>query len=130
MYIAGRGPVKSGTCQPHRELRWTANMATITHNQVIITNFSTCLSSGSSIESTSMPSFPMSTGEPQNSTHHATLPQSPASDRLKPPASVQAKNRRKRYLDQHPEYFSADLEMAGLRSISLPYITPRQLRLT
>lgn len=36
-----------------------------------------------------------------------------ASNQLKPPVSVQAKNRRKRYLDQHPEYFSADLEMAG-----------------
>ncbi|CRG87646.1 hypothetical protein PISL3812_04666 [Talaromyces islandicus] len=36
----------------------------------------------------------------------------PTSSRLKPPASVQVKNRRKRFLDQHPEYFSADLEMA------------------
>lgn len=36
-----------------------------------------------------------------------------AANQLKPPVSVQAKNRRKRYLDQHPEYFSADLEMAG-----------------
>lgn len=28
-------------------------------------------------------------------------------------ASVQVKNRRKRYLDMHPEYFSSDLELAG-----------------
>ncbi|QKX63537.1 uncharacterized protein TRUGW13939_10708 [Talaromyces rugulosus] len=42
----------------------------------------------------------------------------PASSRLKPPASVQVKNRRKRFLDQHPEYFSADLEMAGPRAPS------------
>lgn len=27
--------------------------------------------------------------------------------------SVLVKNRRKRYLDMHPEYFSADLELAG-----------------
>ncbi|OKL63950.1 hypothetical protein UA08_00674 [Talaromyces atroroseus] len=47
----------------------------------------------------------MSTREPYSSTGDVT-------ERLKPPASVQAKNRRKRYLDQHPEYFSADLEMA------------------
>ena len=32
---------------------------------------------------------------------------------LRPPASLKVKNRRKRYLDKHPEYFSADLEMAG-----------------
>jgi hypothetical protein len=32
---------------------------------------------------------------------------------VNPPASVQIKNRRKRYLDQHPGYFSADLELAG-----------------
>ncbi|KAL1991745.1 hypothetical protein VTN49DRAFT_5053 [Thermomyces lanuginosus] len=31
---------------------------------------------------------------------------------LRPPASLKVKNRRKRYLDKHPEYFSADLEMA------------------
>ncbi|OXV11779.1 hypothetical protein Egran_00459 [Elaphomyces granulatus] len=31
---------------------------------------------------------------------------------VNPPASVQIKNRRKRYLDQHPGYFSADLELA------------------
>lgn len=29
------------------------------------------------------------------------------------PLSVVVKNRRKRYLDMHPEYFSADLELAG-----------------
>lgn len=54
-----------------------------------------------------MPFFPMSTGLSQQETTDA------ASNQLKPPVSVQAKNRRKRYLDQHPEYFSADLEMAG-----------------
>ena len=29
------------------------------------------------------------------------------------PASIQVKNRRKRYLDTHPEYFSSGLELAG-----------------
>lgn len=33
--------------------------------------------------------------------------------------SVQVKNRRKRYLDLHPEYFSADLELAGPLALSL-----------
>lgn len=37
---------------------------------------------------------------------------------LRPPASIQVKNRRKRYLEKHPEYFSADLEMAGPRALS------------
>lgn len=58
-----------------------------------------------------MPLFPMSTGVSHQGTNDAG---SSASNQLKPPVSVQAKNRRKRYLDQHPEYFSADLEMAGL----------------
>ncbi|KAF3406940.1 hypothetical protein DPV78_001527 [Talaromyces pinophilus] len=56
-----------------------------------------------------MPFFPMSTGLSQEGANDAA---SSASNQLKPPVSVQAKNRRKRYLDQHPEYFSADLEMA------------------
>ncbi|KUL92158.1 hypothetical protein ZTR_02522 [Talaromyces verruculosus] len=56
-----------------------------------------------------MPFFPMSTGLSQEDANDAA---SSASNQLKPPVSVQAKNRRKRYLDQHPEYFSADLEMA------------------
>ncbi|KAL5003647.1 coiled-coil domain-containing protein-domain-containing protein [Aspergillus recurvatus] len=57
-----------------------------------------------------MPLFPMGTGMQndqsqvfdQNTQNHA------------PPitAATQVKNRRKRYLDLHPEYFSADLELA------------------
>lgn len=31
---------------------------------------------------------------------------------------MQVKNRRKRYLDAHPEYFSADLELAGPLALS------------
>lgn len=61
-----------------------------------------------------MPFFPMLTGLPEGKVNYAASDNSSASDRLRPPASVQAKNRRKRYLDQHPEYFSADLEMAGV----------------
>lgn len=30
-----------------------------------------------------------------------------------PPATVRAKNRRNRYLDSHPDYFSPALELAG-----------------
>lgn len=54
-----------------------------------------------------MPYLPISTASSQQDATDV------ASNQLKPPVSVQAKNRRKRYLDQHPEYFSADLEMAG-----------------
>jgi hypothetical protein len=28
--------------------------------------------------------------------------------------SIRVKNRRKRYLDMHPEYFGSDLELAGV----------------
>jgi hypothetical protein len=38
---------------------------------------------------------------------------SPSHPPVQPPASLKTKNRRKRYLDCHPEYFSADLELAG-----------------
>lgn len=36
-----------------------------------------------------------------------------AGARAMEPLSILVKNRRKRYLDTHPEYFSADLELAG-----------------
>jgi hypothetical protein len=36
-------------------------------------------------------------------------------DRALPvPESIRIKNRRKRYLDMHPEYFGSDLELAGV----------------
>lgn len=35
---------------------------------------------------------------------------------------TRVKNRRKRYLDMHPEYFSADLELAGRLALSLLFI--------
>lgn len=50
---------------------------------------------------------------------------STASNQLKPPVSVQVKNRRKRYLDQHPEYFSADLEMAGVWFVAVQCFTAK-----
>lgn len=49
-----------------------------------------------------MPHFPLDTG---------FQPSTEMPDEKHP--SVQVKNRRKRYLDQHPEYFSAELELAG-----------------
>ncbi|PGH34867.1 hypothetical protein GX50_02317 [[Emmonsia] crescens] len=61
-----------------------------------------------------MPFFPMNTGtyvQPNNCNEQIQQqPQQPPP--LHPPASVQVKNRRKRYLDSHPEYFSAALELA------------------
>lgn len=55
-----------------------------------------------------MPHFPMDTGfKPEDTSSDARHP------------SIQVKNRRKRYLDLHPEYFSADLELAGPPALSL-----------
>lgn len=54
-------------------------------------------------ETAKMPHFPMDTG---------FQPSKDASDDPHHP-SIQVKNRRKRYLDLHPEYFSAELELAG-----------------
>lgn len=34
-------------------------------------------------------------------------------------ARIRVKNRRKRYLDTHPEYFSSNLELAGLRNCTV-----------
>ncbi|OOQ85716.1 hypothetical protein PEBR_25869 [Penicillium brasilianum] len=56
-----------------------------------------------------MPHFPMSTGVQSS--------QDASSDARH--ASIKVKNRRKRYLDLHPEYFTADLELAGPLALSL-----------
>lgn len=74
-----------------------------------------------------MPHFPMNTGTLFQRTAMMNLKEQTAGDQQpqpsqsqtdKPaenaPASVQVKNRRKRYLDAHPEYFGPDLEMAGV----------------
>ncbi|KAL3493182.1 coiled-coil domain-containing protein-domain-containing protein [Aspergillus germanicus] len=55
-----------------------------------------------------MPLFPMGTGveEDLQTIHKHDAASSPIS------AATRIKNRRKRYLDLHPEYFSADLELA------------------
>lgn len=54
-----------------------------------------------------MPHFPMNTGfKAEDASTNAQHP------------SVRVKNRRKRYLDLHPEYFSADLELAGPLALS------------
>ncbi|OAX82793.1 hypothetical protein ACJ72_02848 [Emergomyces africanus] len=62
-----------------------------------------------------MPFFPMNTGtyvQEPNNCNKQTQQQAQQPPLLHPPASVQVKNRRKRYLDAHPEYFSAALELA------------------
>jgi hypothetical protein len=82
-----------------------------------------------------MPLFPMTS----NVTDYATVPEptweepKTSSPVLRPPASIQVKNRRKRYLDRHPEYFSSDLEMAGphlppYRSLSNLLISENAIR--
>lgn len=55
-----------------------------------------------------MPHFPMDCGfEPSEN----------ASTDVQHP-SILIKNRRKRYLDMHPEYYSAELELAGPPALS------------
>lgn len=52
-----------------------------------------------------MPHFPKDSGfTPKDTQSHA----------------VTVKNRRKRYLDSHPEYYSADLELAGPPALFSP----------
>lgn len=48
----------------------------------------------------------METDQIQEDSVSASKPQQPS-------VETRVKNRRKRYLDMHPEYFSADLELAG-----------------
>ncbi|KAL4821188.1 coiled-coil domain-containing protein-domain-containing protein [Aspergillus spinulosporus] len=57
-----------------------------------------------------MPLFPMGTGI-QNDESRA-FDQTSRNHAPPIPAATQRKNRRKRWLDLHPEYFSADLELA------------------
>jgi len=59
-----------------------------------------------------MPLFPMSTESNEITENALAHGSGYALSVLRPPKSIQVKNRRKRYLDQHPEYFSSDLEMA------------------
>ncbi|KAL1957727.1 hypothetical protein VTO42DRAFT_5570 [Malbranchea cinnamomea] len=70
-----------------------------------------------------MPHFPENTGTPvvriapENSKEKKRewqQAQSGSTDKPqeRPPASIQVKNRRKRYLELHPEYFGPDLELA------------------
>jgi len=39
------------------------------------------------------------------------------------PADVQTRNKRKRYLELNPDYFSRDLEFAGLHTPSFRYVS-------
>lgn len=62
-----------------------------------------------------MPFFPMGTGIQNDQISIGEDAKAPS---LVIPRATQIKNRRKRYLDLHPEYFSADLELAGPRALS------------
>jgi hypothetical protein len=58
-------------------------------------------------------------------------PANTASEQLVPDAAancsspgldpIKTKNRRKRYLDLHPEYFGSDLELAGVLLMAVPF---------
>lgn len=66
-----------------------------------------------------MPHFPMGTGLDMEMRGHAQEDSmSESKSTQQPSAETRVKNRRKRYLDLHPEYFSADLELAGHLALS------------
>ena len=55
-----------------------------------------------------MPRFAEGTGVP------AKASGAPSSSALQIPDRIQVKNRRKKYLDEHSEYFGPQLELAGV----------------
>ncbi|KAI1921309.1 hypothetical protein LOZ12_001239 [Ophidiomyces ophidiicola] len=59
-----------------------------------------------------MPHFPMNTGTVVASSNAKDEQEERQTAPVRPPASIQIKNRRKRYLETHPDYFSAGLELA------------------
>ncbi|EFW16310.1 hypothetical protein D8B26_006010 [Coccidioides posadasii str. Silveira] len=62
-----------------------------------------------------MPYFPMNTEAFVVSCQHPSADhdnETSSDPPIHPPASIQVKNRRKRYLELHPEYFSSGLELA------------------
>lgn len=62
-----------------------------------------------------MPRFPMGTGVDAETDGPSKQAES---ENTSHPVVTKVKNRRKRYLDLHPEYFSADLELAGPLALS------------
>jgi hypothetical protein len=66
------------------------------------------------LSSTVMPFFPSDTGGGQNVEDDEDSPKMGNNEGAPLSSRIRVKNRRKRYLDLHPEYFcSADLELAG-----------------
>jgi hypothetical protein len=62
-----------------------------------------------------MPFFPSGTGTAIDVEKDRQLDMIMSSEGTQSPSPIRIKNRRKRYLDLHPEYFtSANLELAGL----------------
>lgn len=53
---------------------------------------------------------------------HAQEDTASESKSMQPSVDMRVKNRRKRYLDMHPEYFSADLELAGPLTLSCYFL--------
>lgn len=88
------------------------------------------LSLDCSYSTTTMPYFPMNTGKTESDTQNDAAHGTTSIKRpVVPPASVQVKNRRKRYLDKHPEYFSSpDLELAGPLALSYFFALTDYLR--
>lgn len=65
-----------------------------------------------------MPRFEKGTGIPIR-TNMATPQAVSAPSEPRVPDHVRVKNRRKRYLDTHPEYFGAQLELAGVAASTI-----------
>lgn len=56
---------------------------------------------------------------------HAQKDTASESKSIQPSVEIRVKNRRKRYLDMHQEYFSADLELAGPLTLSCYFLLRR-----
>ena len=63
-----------------------------------------------------MPHFPLGSGIEMETDHQEDSVSTSKPKQLS--VETRVKNRRKRYLDLHPEYFSADLELAGPLALS------------
>lgn len=71
-----------------------------------------------------MPHFPIGSGHDMDMVEDVQEDSERKS--TQPSAETRVKNRRKRYLDLQPEYFSADLELAGRLALSFPIMIPAE----
>ena len=72
-----------------------------------------------------MPHFPLGSGIEMETDHQEDSMSTSKPKQLS--VETRVKNRRKRYLDLHPEYFSADLELAGPLALPRAFLLANRL---